>query len=91
MTDRQQSIIQTALDRLATAEISLYECEQYWKQAHADVGIAFRQERLSRGLSLRSVAKSLGYSAVFIGDCEHGERRFSPALMLRYRTILQHS
>lgn len=80
-----------AFDRLAVAEISLYECEQNWKSAHEETGRALRREREAKGLSLRKVANELGCSAPFISDCELGRHRLSPEMLNRYRTILQYA
>jgi hypothetical protein len=85
------SDLQAALDRLAVAELSQYECEQNRKAAHQAVGIELRRERVAKGLSLRKLAEEIGCSAPFLSDCELGRRRLSPDKMNEYRRILQYA
>lgn len=84
------SNLQIALDRLACAEIAQYHCEQERVAAHRDVGRELRLERKSKGVSLRAIAKELGYSAAFISDCELGRRNLSPEAINKYRNFLQY-
>lgn len=83
--------LQSALDRLACAEIAQYDCEQERIAAHQEVGRALRREREAKGLSLRKVANELGYSAPFLSGCELGRRRLSPDAINKYRTVLQYA
>lgn len=85
------SNLQSALDRLAVAEISQYECEQNRMAAHREVGAELRRERKAKGLSLRKVADEIGCSAPFLSDCELGRRRLSPDKINEYRRILQYA
>ena len=84
------SELQCALDRLAVAEISQYQCEQERRAAHMAVGTELRREREDKGLSLRQVAQEIGCSAPYLSDCELGRRRLSPEKMNDYRTVLQY-
>lgn len=85
------SDLQSALDRLAVAEISQYHCEQERLAAHQAAGTELRREREAKGLSLRKVAAEIGCSAAFLSDCELGRRRLSPEKMNQYRTVLQYA
>ena len=55
---------------------------------HKMLGASLREKRLSAKVSLRTMAKTLGYSAPFISDCELGRRSMSLTALQNYLTIL---
>ena len=52
------------------------------------LGAALRERRLFAKVTLRTMAKTLGYSAPFISDCELGRRSMSLNALQNYLTIL---
>jgi predicted transcriptional regulator len=52
------------------------------------MGGALRTRRLFAKVTLRTMAKTLGYSAPFISDCELGRRSMSLTALQNYLTVL---
>lgn len=53
--------------------------EKYVKQAdHVEAGRLIRKLRRKHGVSLRTLAKRMGFSAPFISDLERGRRNWTP-------------
>ena len=86
----KEPTLQSELDRLACAEISVIECKQSRNAARLNAGSALRRERESRKISLRAMARELGVSPVFVSDCERGNRWFAPDLLTQYRVVLEY-
>ena len=53
------------------------------------LGSALRTRRIFAKISLRSMAKTIGYSAPFISDCELGRRSMSLTALQNYLTVLE--
>lgn len=56
---------------------------------HAATGAAARNLRISKKLSLREVARRLGYSAAFVSDLELGRRCWTEEKAEAYNRVVQ--
>lgn len=56
---------------------------------HVKTGAFARKLRKSKGISLRSLAKELDKSAVFISDLERGRRNWTPEMSFQYGQTLE--
>lgn len=56
---------------------------------HAATGNMWRQARLVKGVTLRSIAREMGLSASYISDLELGRRKWSTSLCQRYAVALE--
>lgn len=55
---------------------------------HKVTGALMREARIRSGISLREMARRLGYSAPFVSDLELGRRNWTEELEAKYAAIL---
>ena len=53
------------------------------------LGAEMRKKRMARKMSLRKMAKTLGYSAMYVSHIERGLRPWNEALIQRYDKMLE--
>lgn len=53
------------------------------------IGAKMRESREKRGLSMREVARRMGYSAAFVSDLELGRRTWSQVAFQKYGEALK--
>lgn len=80
MHQRHRRAQDTAGEMFARASYQVTRMEVDLKK----LGHAMRQERQQHGISLRAVARAIGRSAMFVSDCERGNRMMSRADLTNY-------
>lgn len=74
-------------ERLARDRMA--DSQQFLLRSRGELGAELRKAREARGMSLRSVAKKLGFSPPFVSDMELGNRAISPETATRYLELLE--
>lgn len=80
--------LRAAVDAVHAAEDNLEQAQTRLAVAEQRQGFALRDVRKYRGLSLRECAKTLGVSAPYLSDVEHGRRHIGENKLERYMDLL---
>lgn len=76
----------TADDFMAACSEQVLVVETDWRA----LGKLMRRLRVECGLSVRKVARLMGYSAAFVSDCELGRRHFTPVCLKLFLAACRH-
>lgn len=79
-------------DHLNSAIVMKKRCSTrvvIWKADKAALGGAMRRVREDCGVGLRQLAKSIGFSAAYLSDCELGRRELNLENLAKYIEVCQ--
>jgi len=75
------SISSILRNRVASNDQWLRHCENLHREENKRNGQFARDARIKLGVSLRSFAKGMGISAVFLSDLERGNRNWTDSIL----------
>lgn len=89
MPKKKLKLVRKMMDEMGEARLRAMEAKIAHGETQQQLGFFLREAREENGISLRTAAKSLGFSAPFLSDLERGNRPISPETAQRYVELLE--